>query len=301
MLGNFSLFFNVCWQFSKLTFSKKFFQEHNQSVKQFGSRSEPMLCRSWSGSKLFAKVISRRQNSPGQSEEKHTLSPCMLGNCSLFFDVCWQFSKLTFSTKSFRNTIRVSNGLDPDQDRHYVGPDLSQNCLQRLSADHKICRGNLKRETYIISLHAWYFFHSFSTSADNFQNWLLRKILSGTQSERQTVLTMIRTDIMLVLIRVKTVCKDYQQTTKYAASIWKEKHTLSFCMMGNFSLFFDVCWQFSKLTFSKNSFRNTIRVSSSLDPDQDRHYVSPDLGPNCFISRRQNLQFFSGCECCINS
>ena len=27
---------------------------------------------------------------------------------------------------------------------------------------------------------------------------------------------------------------------------------------------------FSKLTFSKNSLRNTIRVPNSLDPDQDR-------------------------------
>ena len=35
------------------------------------------------------------------------------------------------STNSFRNTIRVSNGLDPDQDRHSVGPDLDPNCLQR--------------------------------------------------------------------------------------------------------------------------------------------------------------------------
>ena len=34
---------------------------------------------------------------------------------------------------------------------------------------------------------------------------------------------------------------------------------------------------FQSLTFSKNSFRNTIRVSNSLDPDQDRHSVSPDL------------------------
>ena len=33
------------------------------------------------------------------------------------------------------NTIRVSNSLDPDQARHFVGPDLDPNCLQRLSAD----------------------------------------------------------------------------------------------------------------------------------------------------------------------
>ena len=32
--------------------------------------------------------------------------------------------------------------------------------------------------------------------------------------------------------------------------------------------------------FQKNSFRNTTRVSNGLDPDQDRRYVGPDLGPN---------------------
>ena len=34
--------------------------------------------------------------------------------------------------------------------------------------------------------------------------------------------------------------------------------------------------------FSKNEFRNTIRVSNSLDPDQARHNIGPDLGPNYF-------------------
>ena len=38
---------------------------------------------------------------------------------------------------------------------------------------------------------------------------------------------------------------------------------------------------FFKINFSKNSFGNTIRVSNSLDPDQARHSVGPDLGPNC--------------------
>ena len=37
----------------------------------------------------------------------------------------------------FFNTISVSNRLDPDQARHFVGPDLGPNCLQRLSADNK--------------------------------------------------------------------------------------------------------------------------------------------------------------------
>ena len=31
----------------------------------------------------------------------------------------------------------MSNCLDPDHDRHSVGPDLGPNCLQRLSADDK--------------------------------------------------------------------------------------------------------------------------------------------------------------------
>ena len=41
----------------------------------------------------------------------------------------------------FMNTTRVSNILDPDQDRNFVCPDLGSNCLQRLSADDKSCQG----------------------------------------------------------------------------------------------------------------------------------------------------------------
>ena len=36
-----------------------------------------------------------------------------------------------------------------------------------------------------------------------------------------------------------------------------------------------------KVNFFKNSFRNTVRVSTPLDPDQNRPSVSPDPGPNC--------------------
>ena len=39
----------------------------------------------------------------------------------------------------FFNTIRVSNSLDLDQTRHFIGADLGPNCLQRLSADNKSC------------------------------------------------------------------------------------------------------------------------------------------------------------------
>ena len=44
-------------------------------------------------------------------------------------------------------------------------------------------------------------------------------------------------------------------------------------------LFFSIF--FSKSNFSKNSFRNTIRLSNSLDLDQARQIVGHDLGPNC--------------------
>ena len=38
---------------------------------------------------------------------------------------------------------------------------------------------------------------------------------------------------------------------------------------------------FFKINFSKNSFNNTIRVSNTLDTDQDQCFVGADLGPNC--------------------
>ena len=34
----------------------------------------------------------------------------------------------------------MSNSLDPDQARCVVGPDMSPNCLQRLSADNTSCQ-----------------------------------------------------------------------------------------------------------------------------------------------------------------
>ena len=50
------------------------------------------------------------------------------------FVVCGFFPTSTYLQNPFRNTIRVSNSLDPDQARHFVGPDLGPNCLQMLSA-----------------------------------------------------------------------------------------------------------------------------------------------------------------------
>ena len=57
--------------------------------------------------------------------------------CFFFFKIYYIVfqKKKKKKKKKNRNTFRVSNGLDPDQDRRWVGPDLGLNCLQRLSAD----------------------------------------------------------------------------------------------------------------------------------------------------------------------
>ena len=39
------------------------------------------------------------------------------------------------SSADFRNSIKVSNSLDLDQARLFIGPGLGPTCLQRLSAD----------------------------------------------------------------------------------------------------------------------------------------------------------------------
>ena len=52
---------------------------------------------------------------------------------------CWVMFMLLLSSadNNFRNTIRLVNGLDPDQNRCNVGPDLGLKCLQRILADDK--------------------------------------------------------------------------------------------------------------------------------------------------------------------
>ena len=39
---------------------------------------------------------------------------------------------------------------------------------------------------------------------------------------------------------------------------------------------------FFKINFFEKFFQEHYRLSNSLDPDQGRHHVGSDLGPNCF-------------------
>ena len=52
------------------------------------------------------------------------------GKCRLLNQIV--FFKFNFLKHSFGNTIRVSNSLDPDQARHFVGLDLGPTYLQKL-------------------------------------------------------------------------------------------------------------------------------------------------------------------------
>ena len=82
---------------------------------------------------------NRDQSSPRTSlilTVCHIINSLHVGKCFILLLLSADF----FSKKLFRNTIRVSNGLEPDQDRHSVCPGLGQNCLQSLLADNKSCR-----------------------------------------------------------------------------------------------------------------------------------------------------------------
>ena len=53
------------------------------------------------------------------------------------------FFKINFFINSFRNTIRVSNSLDPDQELHSVSPDLGQTVCKDYQQTTKIAASNL--------------------------------------------------------------------------------------------------------------------------------------------------------------
>ena len=60
-------------------------------------------------------------------------------NCFYYSFTLYYCTYLTLWMLDFSpNTIRVSNSLDPDQARHFVGPDLGPNCLQRFQQKTKV-------------------------------------------------------------------------------------------------------------------------------------------------------------------
>ena len=93
-------------------------------------------------SSMFHSLTSQSIVNPDTSSSRHTVSYWSVSMLfaywiisACFIVVCWFFSKSTFSKNYFRNIISVSNSLDPDRARHFVGSDLDPNCLLGLSAD----------------------------------------------------------------------------------------------------------------------------------------------------------------------
>ena len=81
-----------------------------------------------------------------ETTTKQSLTLCMLDNISYFS--CFLLSFFQKLLKHlFKNTIRVSNGFNQDQNRCSVSPDLGPNCLQGLSADDKSCQ--LQRKSLV--------------------------------------------------------------------------------------------------------------------------------------------------------
>ena len=75
------------------------------------------------------------------------LTLCTLNIFETIVIICWLLIKINFFKNSYRNTVRVSNGLYPDQNRRSVGTELSPNYLQMLSADKERV-GNLENNEY---------------------------------------------------------------------------------------------------------------------------------------------------------
>ena len=90
------------------------------------------------------------------------------------------FLKIQFffkKNKPPRTTIKVSNRLDPDQDRHSVGLHLGSNCLQKAIGRRQIIHWHAQGSTgkyfsvqYIVSywdIHA-YEYHKYSDTLNTF-------------------------------------------------------------------------------------------------------------------------------------
>ena len=138
------------WSGSKLfdtliVLLKEFFEKGNfekKSAGKYKSMKNYPACRASLNEKPFEKMCEQSKDQSLLSTQWGAYKDTMIFShqqhfapweiFSRFFVVCWLFSKSTFSKNSFKNTIWVSNRLDPDQVGH---SDLGPICLQKLSAD----------------------------------------------------------------------------------------------------------------------------------------------------------------------
>ena len=127
------------WSAEITLFFKKIFQKHFQNFKRFGSRSGSA---DLGPNCLHSKIIDQDLHCLSDKAD-FTTNCSTLNESSIFFlfffyfyyflllllSANYSFSKLTFSKISFKNTVRLSNSLDPDQDQRKGGPNLGPSCL----------------------------------------------------------------------------------------------------------------------------------------------------------------------------
>ena len=99
----------------------------------------------------------------------------------------------------------------------FVGPDLCLNCLQRLLTD-----GRQVKSAYCVIVRA------FLSSADSFQNPLIRNILSEIPSECQPVWTQFQARRFVLSDLGAKFCKGYQQTTKDVTNSTNSQQLIQF-------------------------------------------------------------------------
>ena len=191
-----------------------------------------MLCRFWSESKLFAKVISR------QIVLSHIRTNALsvliwIPTVCKFKVISRQIVYIHVRTHALSVLIWIptvckgyqqTNGFDTHQDQCSAGSDLNPNCLQRLSADKwlwatsgpMLCRfwsGSKLFANLRLSEVKWFR----STSGHMLcQFWSGSKLFAKFISRQMVSIHImsLRTNALSVLIWIQTVHKGDQQTTK---------------------------------------------------------------------------------------
>ena len=109
-------------------------------------------------------------------------------------------------------------------------------------------------------------------------SWIL--YVMGTQKNHQNEMVLLGTLNKCLKWWIRKHSQFYTPNICLSRSITQSCSSFN-NILGNFSCFFFLPADFFQNQLSKNYFMITIRVSNSLDPDQARCFVRPDLGPKC--------------------
>ena len=132
------------------------------------------------------------------------LALCMLGKFFMVYLLCADFFQNQLFRKILRNTVRVSNSIDPDQVQHFVTTDLGPNCLQRLSAENS---GKLRCTFHSLYTFVYLLGHT----------WLNQhQINLHLTSHGVFQINDIENDLIcIILVKIRRVTKDFKIISYY--------------------------------------------------------------------------------------